>query len=284
MVGSVVKFDGFMAIYTESRDEEEEEAGLLPELKEGEILKLIELSPKQNFTQPPARYTEATLIKGLESKGIGRPSTYAPILSTVRERGYVIREGKFLKPSELGMVTNDQLMKHFPVVMDIKFTAHMEDDLDEIVAGKMDWIQALNEFYTPFEGTLKKAEKEMVKIKMEKPTEEICPECGQPLVIRHGRYGDFIACSGFPKCKYTKAVIKKIGVKCPECGGELLERKTKKGKIFFSCENYPKCTFAIWEKPSAKPCPKCGSLVVEKKKVRRCTKCDWAEKAHESHH
>ncbi len=298
--GSVLKFDGFIKVYMESADDEEEGemGGTIPSLKEGEKLDLLSLSPEQHFTQPPPRYNEASLVKELEQRGIGRPSTYAPILSTVQERGYVEKEGKALKPTEIGMVTNRLLVKHFPRIMDIKFTAHMEDDLDDIVAEKMEWVDALKEFYEPFSKALSEAEVKMEKVKKEVKTKEICPKCGKPLVIRQGRYGDFLACSGYPKCKFTrnlpeeeakalagqekcekcgkpmtlkhsrygdflacsgypkckniKPILKKIGAGCPECGGELVERRTRHRKVFYGCSNYPKCKFATWQKPKPK--------------------------------
>ena len=297
--GSVLKFDGFIKVYLESEDEGEgeEKAGTLPLLKEGEELSLLSLSPEQHFTQPPPRYNEASLVKELEKRGIGRPSTYAPILSTVQERGYVEKEGKALKPTEIGITTNRLLVKHFPRIMDIKFTAHMEDDLDDIVAEKMEWAEALKEFYEPFAKALAEAEVKMEKVKKEIKTKELCPKCGKIMVIRQGRYGDFLACSGYPKCKFTKTlpeeeskalvgqekcekcgrpmtlkhsrygdflactgypkcknikpILKKIGAKCPKCGGELVERRTRKGKLFYGCSNYPKCEFATWQKPNS---------------------------------
>ena len=298
--GSVLRFEGFIKVYLESEDDEEEKekAGTLPALKESEELSLLSLSPEQHFTQPPPRYNEASLVKELEKRGIGRPSTYAPILSTVQERGYVEKEGRALKPTEIGIVTNGLLVKHFPRIMDIKFTAHMEDDLDDIVAEKMEWVEALKEFYEPFAKALAEAEVKMKKVKKEIKTKEICPKCGKPLVIRQGRYGDFMACSGYPKCKFTKtlpeeeskalagqekcekcgkpmtlkhsrygdflactgypkcrnikSILKKIGAACPKCGGELVERRTRRGKVFYGCENYPKCKFATWQKPKPK--------------------------------
>jgi len=297
--GSVMKFEGFIKVYLESEDEGEgeEKAGTLPLLKAGEELTLLSLSPEQHFTQPPPRYNEASLVKELEKRGIGRPSTYAPILSTVQERGYVEKEGKALKPTEIGIITNGLLVKHFPRIMDIKFTAHMEDDLDDIVAEKMEWADALKEFYEPFAKALAEAEVKMEKVKKEIKTKEICPKCGKILVIRQGRYGDFLACSGYPKCKFTKTlpeeeskalvgqekcekcgkamtlkhsrygdflactgypkcknikpILKKIGAKCPQCNGELVERRTRRGKLFYGCSNYPKCDFATWQRPAS---------------------------------
>jgi DNA topoisomerase-1 len=264
--GSVVRFPGFTVLYQETLDKAEEEERSLPELTPGEKLKLIRLEPKQHFTEPPPRYTEASLIKELEEKGIGRPSTYAPILGTIEGRGYVIREQRTLKPTELGMITNKLLTKHFPTILDFKFTAHMEDELDEIVEGKMKYTAVLSEFYEPFAKQLAEASVNMEKVKKEIQTEEKCPECGKPLVIRSGRFGDFIACSGFPKCKFTKPLIKSLGVKCTRegCDGEILIRRTRKGKVFYSCSNYPKCKVAFWDKPIAEKCPQCGKLLVEK--------------------
>jgi DNA topoisomerase-1 len=305
--GSVLKFEGFIKVYLESKEEEDDEdkdkVGTLPLLKEGEALTLLSLSPDQHFTQPPPRYNEASLVKELEKRGIGRPSTYAPILSTIQDRGYVEKEGRAFKPTEIGMVTNGLLVKHFPRIMDIKFTAHMEDDLDDIVAKKIKWIDALKEFYEPFAKALAEAEVKMEKIKKEIMTKEICPTCGKALVIRQGRYGDFMACSGYPKCKFTKPlpgeeskaateekcdkcgsqmvlkhgrfgaflacsaypkcknikpILKKIEVKCPKCGGDLVERRTKRGKIFYGCINYPKCDYATWKRPEKKGPDKTG--------------------------
>ncbi|MDI6731372.1 MAG: type I DNA topoisomerase [Candidatus Margulisbacteria bacterium] len=296
--GSVIKFEGFLKVYLESEDEEEqkEAEGLLPALQENEDLALQKLTPEQHFTEPPARYNEASLVKELEKRGIGRPSTYAPIIATIQDRGYVEKEGKALKPTEIGKVTNGLLVKHFPQILDIKFTAHMEDELDDIVAKKMDWVDTLKEFYDPFARSLAEAEVKMEKVKKETATNEICPKCGKPLIIRGGRYGDFIACSGYPKCKYTKptkedeikvsevcekcgkpmilkhsrfgsflacsdypkckntkTIIKKVGVKCPKCGAELTERRTRRGKIFYGCSRWPKCDFATWQKPQPTP-------------------------------
>jgi DNA topoisomerase-1 len=295
--GSVLKFEGFIKVYLESEDDEDnkEKIGTLPLLKDGEALTLLELKPDQHFTQPPPRYNDASLVKELEKRGIGRPSTYAPILSTVQDRGYVEKEGKALKPTEIGIVTNGLLVKHFPRIMDIKFTAHMEDDLDDIVASKMEWVTTLKEFYDPFATALAEADEKMEKVKKEIKTDELCPKCGKPLVIRQGRYGDFMACSGYPKCKFTKnlpgeegeeikekcdkcgspmvlkhsrygdflacsaypkcknikPILKKIDAKCPTCGGDLVVRRTKRGKIFYGCMHYPKCDFATWQKPAA---------------------------------
>jgi DNA topoisomerase I len=300
--GSVIKFDGFIKVYTESEDEEtEKEAeGLLPALKEGEVLSLRELKPEQHFTQPPARYNEASLVKELEKRGIGRPSTYAPIMSTIQDRGYVEKEGRALKPTEIGITTNGLLVKHFPVIMDIKFTARMEDELDEIAEEKMEWTDTLKEFYEPFSKALAEADVKMEKVKKEVATDEKCPDCGKPVVIRQGRYGDFMACSGYPNCKFTKPlpgeegvaeteeacekcgskmvlkhsrfgsflacsaypkcknirpILKKVGVLCPKCGGEIVERRTRSRRLFYGCSNYPKCDYATWQRPGTEKKP-----------------------------
>ncbi len=310
--GSIIKFNGFIAVYTEGHDEgdEEEKEGILPEMSEGQKLNLIKITPNQHFTQPPPRYTEASLVKELEQKGIGRPSTYSPIIGTIQDRGYVEKEGKALKPTELGVTVNEQLVKHFPVIMDVEFTANMEDKLDQILEGAVDWVSVLREFYGPFEKSLQEAETGMEKIKKEIMTTEICEKCGKPMMIRSGRFGDFMACSGYPKCKNTKPlpgskeaeevkevcekcgkpmvmkrsrfgsflacsgypecknikpILKSTGIKCPQCGGDIVERKSKRGKIFFSCSNYPKCKFALWNKPLEEKCPKCGGILVEKR-------------------
>jgi DNA topoisomerase I len=310
--GSIIKFNGFIAVYTEGRDEgdEEEKEGILPDMNEGQKLSLKKITPNQHFTQPPPRYTEASLVKELEQKGIGRPSTYSPIIGTIQDRGYVEKEGKALKPTELGVTVNEQLVKHFPVILDVEFTANMEDKLDQILEGTVDWVSVLKEFYGPFEKSLKEAETGMEKIKKEIMTTEICEKCGQLMMIRSGRFGDFMACSAYPKCKNTKplpgskeaeevkevcekcgkpmvmkrsrfgsflacsgypdcknikSILKPTGIKCPQCGGDIVERKSKRGKIFFSCSNYPKCKFALWNKPLEEKCPKCGGIMVEKR-------------------
>jgi len=317
--GSVIKFDGFMAVYMEGKDEESEEdkEGILPELAEGQKLIVASIDPEQHFTQPPARYTEASLVKELEQKGIGRPSTYSPIIATVQDRGYVEKEGKALKPTELGGIVNEQLILHFPVIMDIDFTVHMEDELDKVLDGSMDMLSVLKEFWAPFNETLLKAETEMPKIKKEIMTDEKCPKCGKLMMIRSGRFGDFMACSGYPECKSTKPlpgskeaeevkekcekcgkpmvmkrsrfgyflactgypecktikpILKVTGIKCPLDGGEIVEKRTKRGKFFYGCSNYPKCTFALWDKPISEKCPKCGSILVEKRTKKETKK------------
>jgi DNA topoisomerase-1 len=310
--GSTLRFPGFMAVYVESREEsvtapEEENESVVPPLEVGELLKLLALDPKQHFTQPPPRYTEASLVKTLEEQGIGRPSTYAQILSTIQDRGYVHREKGTLFPTDLGMQVNDLLVPHFPEVMDVEFTAQLEESLDKIEEGDADWVDTVQAFYKQFSRDLRSAGKTMENIKAgtetgepcpecgkplvkkfgrfgsflacsaypeckytkdlgggrekpaDEPTDEVCPTCGKPMVIKHGRFGKFIACSGYPECKTTKPLS--LGIACPEpgCGGQLVERRTKRGKTFFSCTNYPTCKFALWARPVPEPCPRCAA-------------------------
>jgi len=251
----------------------------LPQLKEGEILKLKKLIPLQHFTQPPPRYTEATLIKELEKNGIGRPSTYAPILSTIQERNYVKKdEKKRFYPTAVGILVNDLLTKHFPEIVDIKFTAKMEENLDKIANGEKDWVLALREFYEPFEENLKKKYKEIRGAGILEKTDKKCPKCGAPLLVRVSKYGRFLACSNYPKCKFKQDLENSTGILCPQCKkGEIFKKKTKNGKIFFACNRYPKCDFALWEEPTGEICPKCGSLLVKINKKIKCSNknCDF---------
>jgi len=275
--GQILKFDGFLKVYPIKYEENE-----LPSLKINEILELIKLIPSQHFTQPPPRYSEATLIKALEENGIGRPSTYAPILSTIQERNYIEKntERRF-RPTEIGIVVNDLLVNHFSKIVDIKFTAEMEEDLDEIAEGQKKWVPVIREFYTPFEENLKQKYEEVSKKDItEKPTEKKCPKCGAPLLIRLGKFGRFYACSKFPKCKYTESLEKKtLGIECLKCKkGEIVEKRTKRGKIFYGCNQFPQCDFALWDKPTGEICPKCKSLLVEtKRKQIKCSskECDF---------
>ena len=312
--GSTLKFQGFMAVYVESREEvpetqedEVETEAVVPPLVEGERLRLRALDPKQHFTQPPPRYTEASLVKTLEERGIGRPSTYAQILSTIQEREYARREKGTLFPTELGMLVTDSLVPHFPEVMDVEFTAGLEESLDKIEEGEADWVETVAAFYTQFSKDLARAGKKMDDVKKgtetgdacpdcgkpivekwgrfgkflacsaypeckytkdlgggrvkvaDEPTEEICPTCGKPMVIKHGRFGKFIACSGYPACKTTKPVPLGIGCPQPACGGQLVERRSRKGRTFYACTNYPQCTFSVWTRPIPEPCPKCAA-------------------------
>lgn len=328
--GSRLKFKGFTAVYVESREdeeprEEEETEAAIPPLAEGEVLELGGLDPKQHFTQPPPRYTEAALIKALEELGIGRPSTYATILSTIiNDRGYVHRERRTLFPTELGIEVTDLLTPFFPEIMDVEFTAQMEDSLDKVEYGERKWVETVREFYEPFQTDLARAKKEMRNLKAgeetgeacpecgrpllerygrfgkfmacsaypecrytrnvggseraeDQPTDEICPTCSRPMVIKHGRYGKFIACSGYPECKTTKPVT--LGIGCPEsgCSGELVERRSKRGRVFYGCSAYPACRFVVWQRPVAEPCPRCGAAFLTERNakgrhVRTCVK------------
>jgi len=275
---SVVKFPGFMIVYSESKDEDEQEENLvsLPELEVGDRLTYLGIFPDQHFTQPPPRYTEATLIRALEQKGIGRPSTYAPIISTIQERDYVHKkDGKFY-PEELGKIVNGILNEHFPKIVDLGFTAQMEGQLDEIAQGKQEWVAVLQDFYPPFEETLRKAWDNVEKVNVAQATDEICPNCGRPMVIKVGRFGKFLACSGYPECKTTMPYLIKTGVRCPQCGSELVERINKKKRVFYGCSSYPRCQFATNNKPIPQPCPHCGKLLVLYGKGQaRCTACGY---------
>ncbi len=264
--GYSIKFDGFTKIY--DLPEEDAEKGVLPEIKAEEKLKLRELIPNQHFTQPPARFTEASLIKELEENGVGRPSTYATILSTIIKRGYVQRKAKQLAPTELGMAITGLLKDKFPKIVNTKFTAQMETNLDKVGCGEEDYVKMLDEFYTDFEKNLDKAKVEMknVKIQLEEDTTDIpCDKCGRMMVIKTGRYGRFLACPGYPECKNAKPLIVNTGAKCPVCGGEIIERKSKKGHTFYGCGNWPKCNFMSWDAPAGEDCPKCGKTLFKKK-------------------
>jgi DNA topoisomerase-1 len=335
--GSTLRFAGFTAVYVESREgpEVEEEAeAVVPALTEGERLKLLGLDPKQHFTQPPPRYTEASLVKILEERGIGRPSTYAQILSTIQDRGYVRREKGTLYPTDLGLQVTDMLVPHFPEVMDVEFTAQLEESLDRIEEGEAGWVETVKDFYREFEKDLKRASKKMEDYKggvktgedcpecgeplvekwgrfgkflacsaypgckytkdlggegrqriEDQPTDEICPTCGKPMVVKHGRFGKFIACSGYPECKTTKPVT--IGIACPErgCSGQIVERRSKRGRTFYACSEYPQCTFSLWLRPVAEPCPRCAApFLTERmarggKRLRACFRagCDYKQ-------
>jgi DNA topoisomerase-1 len=308
--GEVVKFDGFLAAYPNGNGEKE----LLPKAKEGETLKLLGLESKQKFTEPPPRYTEGTLVKELEARGIGRPSTYAPIITTLQDRTYVVRDkGKFT-PTDLGMYVTDFLIKFFADLMDYKFTAHMEEELDQIGDGEQKWVDSLREYYTLLEKDLKSGQetegvkrtgipidekcpkcgqplvikdgrfgrfkacsgypqctfRESLNKKESKPLDEKCPKCGSNLIQKFGKFGPFVACSDYPKCKYIKKENAETGIDCPKaCGGKILRRKTRRGKIFYGCSNYPKCTFATWDEPVNRPCPLCGQKFLLKKHVLR---------------
>ncbi len=271
-------FPGFMILYIEGKDEEKEtKKPPLPVLTKDDQLGLIKLFPEQLFTQPPPRFTEATLIKMLEQAGIGRPSTYAPILSVIQEREYVTKTKGNLIPTELGFVVNDMLTQHFSGIVNIEFTADLEDDLDRIANEKLDWVQVVAKFYTPFKKDLEKAVERIEKVKLaDEETGDTCPNCGKPIVVKTGRFGKFFACSGFPKCKYTASFKIETGAKCPQCGSTLIGKKSKKKRLFYGCSNYPDCRFATNLKPLPHPCPECGSLlIVYRSKWQKCSKCDY---------
>lgn len=282
--GSKVKFQGFMKVYVEgSDDQQEEKENILPELKEGDKVVSESINPKQHFTQPPPRYTEARLVKTLEELGIGRPSTYAPTLDTIQRRGYVALENKRFIPTELGEIVIESIMEFFSEVINVEFTVQMESDLDKIEDGQVDWISIIDEFYQDFAISLKKAEEEMeeVEIKDEYAGED-CEKCGSPMVIKMGRFGKFMACSNFPECRNTKAIVKQIGVDCPLCEeGQVIERKSKNKRIFYGCDQYPKCEFVSWDKPINRKCPKCDHYLVEKKIKKgmqvQCSECSYKE-------
>ena len=336
--GATLKFKGFTAVYVESREDDapadDDAESAVPPLDEGEVLTLLGLDPKQHFTQPPPRFTEASLIKVLEELGIGRPSTYASILGTIiNDRGYIRRDRRTLFPTELGMTVTDKLKPYFPEIMDVEFTAQMEDSLDRIEEGDQKWVDTVRTFYKRFKPDLDRAEREMPNEKAgeetdetcpecgkpllarrgrfgkflacsaypecrytrnidgseraeDAPTDEICPSCGKPMVIKHGRYGKFIACSGYPECKTTKPIT--LGIACPEsgCPGEMVARRSKRGRIFYGCSAYPACKFVAWERPVAEPCPKCGAPFVTERtargrSVRTCVRegCDFRQEA-----
>jgi DNA topoisomerase I len=282
--GSKIKFQGFMKVYVEGTDDQNEEReNMLPDLKEGDQVKTDKITPKQHFTQPPPRYTEARLVKTLEELGIGRPSTYAPTLDTIQRRGYVSLENKRFVPTELGEIVTELMLQFFPEILDVEFTAKMEKNLDEIEEGKVKWVTIIDEFYKGLEKNLKNAEQEMQEVEIEdEQTGENCELCGNPMVYKMGRFGKFMACSNFPECRNTKAIVKNIGVKCPKCHeGNIVERKSKKKRLFYGCDRFPACDFVSWDKPLQRPCPNCNGLLVEKKLKKgiqvQCTECQYKE-------
>jgi DNA topoisomerase-1 len=279
--GSRVRFKGFLSVYEETQDEDvAPEAGegvLLPDIAGGEGVKLVKLLSDQHFTQPPPRYTEASLVKTLEEYGIGRPSTYAPIISTIQQRGYVEKSEKRLYPTELGEIVNDLLIEYFPDVFNVQFTAQMEEDLDRIATGEAKWVAVLDEIYSPFAEAVAHAADHMPeKSVADQPTGEMCDKCGSPMVLKFGRYGKFEACSNFPECRNAKPHLAKLGIDCPTgCGGELVERRTKKGRVFYGCTNYPECDWSSWKRPLAPPCPACGGQLVQKNRQwAQCLSCE----------
>ncbi|MBX6772140.1 MAG: type I DNA topoisomerase [Chloroflexi bacterium] len=276
--GSTVKFKGYTIVYTEGHDDgdEEEPERSLPAVDVGEVLRLDAITPEQHFTQPPPRYTDATLVKALEENGVGRPSTYAPTLATIQERGYVERVGRQLRATELGKLVTDLLAEHFPDIIDIGFTAEMEEKLDAIANEGAPWVEVLSAFYGPFEQTLRQADARMPVVSIApEPTGELCEKCGQPMVIKHGRFGKFIACSNYPACRNSRSLVVKTGARCPRCGrGDLIEKRTRRGRTFYSCSEYPTCDFALWQRPLPRPCPQCGGLLVESSRTdAKCTVC-----------
>ncbi|MFW5940471.1 MAG: type I DNA topoisomerase [Chloroflexota bacterium] len=274
--GSTLRFPGFLALYEESKPEdrpEDAEVEVPTDLEEDEELDMLQLLPQQHFTQPPPRFSEATLVKELEENGVGRPSTYASIISTIQNRGYARMEGRRLVPTDTGKLVNDLLVQYFPNVMSVDFTARMEDELDEIARGK-EWVPVVAEFYDDFSRNLEVAEEDMPKVKKAQPVGRDCPECGSELVYRHGRYGKFIGCSNFPKCRYTEQILDKIGVDCPNCGGDLVVKKTRRGRTFYGCANYPDCEWTSWKRPLQQRCRYCGGLLVQAtKEEAECTDC-----------
>ncbi|HEY8171979.1 MAG TPA: DNA topoisomerase, partial [Dehalococcoidia bacterium] len=324
---SHLRFPGFRQVYIEGRDSgaDEDEEKSLPDLTEGDLLRLLEVKPDQHFTEPPPRYTEATLVKALEENGIGRPSTYAPTMSTIQDRGYVAKDGRALKPQELGFVVADMMTERFPGVVDLTFTARMEDELDDIANGERAWPPVVQEFYEPL---AKEVEAAADAPRVEQETNEVCEKCGKPMIQRWGRFGQFLACTGFPECKNTRPVgdeaeqpavtdekcgecqsdmvvkrgrfgqflacsrypeckgsrpiLKKIGVPCPKDGGDIVEKRSKRGRTFYSCANYPDCDFTSWSRPFPQPCPQCEGLVVAAGRGNaKCTNCEWKGSADE---
>ena len=285
--GSVLAFDGFLKIY--NRVDENQEASLLPEVNEGENLKAAKISPLQHFTQPPPRFSDASLIKTLEEIGVGRPSTYAPTIATIIARNYVVKEKKLFCTTELGEAVNEIMEKYFENIVNADFTAAMEADLDSIEEGKLEWKEIIRGFYPIFASELKNAQEKLSKVVIkDEVTDIICEKCGSNMVIKYGRYGKFLACPNFPACSNAKPLFESAGVKCPFCGGEVLIKKTKKGRKYFGCENNPdKCSFISWNKPVEKKCPKCGSYMVEKgtknvKIVCSNEKCGYSEDAEQN--
>ncbi len=276
--GIKLKFDGFLKVYSYTNVKDVE----IPILSAGENLRQVDKEFKQSFTQPPGRFSESTLVKAMEENGIGRPSTYAPTISTIISRGYVRREKKLLYPTDLGVMINELMENHFKSIVNIDFTANLEVEFDKIESDEIPWRKVVRDFYKPFSNSLKAADEAIEKVDLTEETDEVCEKCESPMVIKHGRFGRFLACSNYPECSNTKSIVVKTGVKCPDCGGDIVERRTKKGRVFYGCINYPKCEFSIWDKPIKEKCPKCDSMLVEKKsgkKVKiKCTNenCDYS--------
>jgi DNA topoisomerase-1 len=282
--GSKIKFPGFMKVYVEGNDDGvEEKDRMLPDLQNGDVVYSKDIEPAQHFTQPPPRYTEARLVKTLEELGIGRPSTYAPTLDTIQKRGYVALDNKRFIPTELGEIVLELIMEFFPEIINVEFTAKMENSLDEIEDGNVQWVNIIDDFYKDFAKRLEVAENEMEEIEIkDEPAGVDCEECSNPMVFKMGRYGKFMACSNFPDCRNTKPIVKEIGVPCPKCEkGNIVERKSKKRRIFYGCDQFPECDFLSWDKPIARSCPKCDNMLVEKKLKKgmqvQCVNCDYKE-------
>ncbi len=282
--GSVIRFPGFLAVYREGRDEEESDEldqRPLPPLREGEILRLLTVRPQQHFTQPPPRYSEATLVKTLEELGIGRPSTYAPTIETLKQRRYVSVEDRKLVPTELGMLVTDLLVQYFPDVVDTGFTSRLEEELDEIATGEREWVPVVRQFYEPFHRQVEEAERTMERVRVaDEPTSEVCELCGRPMVVKESRFGRFLSCSGFPECKNKRPLLEKVGVPCPQCGkGEIVIRRSRKGRTFYGCSRYPDCDFVSWERPTGERCPQCGGVLVvtvrRGQETIRCNSCSY---------
>ena len=265
---STLKFAGYTAVYEEASDDEQKQTeSLLPDLQEGETLILDKTVPEQQFTQPPARYTEATLIRAMEEKGIGRPSTYAPTISTITAHDYVLKEGKYLKPTPLGEVVTSLMKDHFSDIVDLKFTNHMESRLDDIETGKTGWQDVLQEFYDDFDAEMKAAETAMDGQRIKVPdivSDEVCDVCGRPMLVKKGRFGQFLGCSGFPECTFTKPIVVEMPGKCPKCGGRILKRTSKKGYVFYACERGTDCGFITWDVPTKDICPQCGKTMFKR--------------------
>ena len=280
--GQSVVFPGFSLVYTESNDIEEKKTSKLPALSEGDTPSCDKIEAEQHFTQPPARYTEASLIKVLEEKGIGRPSTYAPIITTITARGYVVRSKKSLVPTELGKIVNTIMCENFEKIVDIGFTAEMEEDLDKVEEGSLNWKKLIESFYSPFEKTLKEAEDKIGNIEIkDEVSDVVCDKCGALMVYKTGKFGRFLACPSFPNCRNTKAIVTNIGIKCPECSGEIIEKKSRRGKVFFGCSSYPSCSFTSWDRPTNEKCEKCGGMLFQKLsrgKKKYCPACESENK------
>ena len=274
----MLKFPDFHGLYSEGGDAASGDVAThprLPPLEQQELLRYPAVYPERHFTHPPPRYTDATLIKPLEELGIGRPSTNAAILATIQKRGYVERADRQFRPTELGCVVNDLLVANFSAIVDTGFTAQMEEALDEVASGERDWVPLLREFYGPFQSTIDAASKTLGRVRVaDEVSDEVCSECGRPMVIKAGRNGKFLACSGFPECKATRPIVKRTGAACPSCGADILERRSKRGRIFYGCSRYPECDFTVWNQPLPVPCPECGGLVTRQGKDQaKCTKC-----------